>query len=273
MVNNGWICLHRDIQKHWLFNFDEPDKFMAWCDLLMSANHEDRKFMIKGRVVECKRGQVAMSQITLQKRWNMSQNKLKRFLVLLKNDVMIDFETNDLTTIITICNYSKFQNNERADGRPLERADGRGADDHSNDKQQLNNLTIKQNNLNTNTVNSMSLAASVCVEYRNLGMMQANPLHPDLLELIAGGSELQEFVSAGSLAMDAGKGFAYALGIVKNRKQEKLIENSRCQNEISGTVSQTSTKKLSLAEQAERDIELLEQREQSEQGRRERVIN
>lgn len=273
MANNGWICLRRDIRTHWLFNFDEPDKFMAWCDLLMSANHEDRKFMIKGRVVECKRGQVAMSQVTLQKRWKMSQNKLKRFLVLLKNDAMIDFETNDLTTIITICNYSKFQDNERADGRPLERADGRGADDHSNDKQQLNNLTIKQNNLNTNTVNSMSLAASVCVEYRNLGMMQANPQHPDLLELIAGGSELQEFVSAGSLAMDAGKGFAYALGIVKNRKQEKLIESSRGQNEVSGTTRQTSTKKLSLVERAEQDCQLAEQLERDGQVQREIIVN
>lgn len=44
--------------------------------------------------------------------------------------------------------------------------------------------------------------------------------------------------------------------------------NTRNNETISGT-----GRKLSLAEQAERDIELLEQREQSEQGRRERVIN
>lgn len=144
MAISGWICLHRDIKDHWIFNFEEPDKFMAWCDLILSANHEDKKFMIKGRLVECKRGQVAMSQITLQKRWNMSQNKLKRFLVLLKNDGMIDFEANELTTIITICNYSKYQNNERADERADERPVERGTDDQSNDKQQLNNITIKQ---------------------------------------------------------------------------------------------------------------------------------
>ncbi|MGZ8220018.1 MAG: YdaU family protein [Methylobacter sp.] len=129
------------------------------------------------------------------------------------------------------------------------------------------------NTTNTNTVNSMSLAASVCVEYRNLGMIHANPQHPDLLELIAGGSELQEFVSAGSLAMDAGKGFAYALGIVKNRKQEKLIENSRGQNEISGTTRQTSTKKLSLVERAERDCQLAEQLERDGQVQGEIIVN
>jgi hypothetical protein len=147
MNNHGWICLHRDIQAHWLFNFNESDKALAWIDLLLLASHEDNKFMAKGRVVECRRGQIAMSQITLQKRWKMSQNKLKRFLVLLKNDGMIELETNDLTTIITICNYNKYQDNERADGRPLGRPDGRGTDDQSDDKQQLkqlNNLTNKE---------------------------------------------------------------------------------------------------------------------------------
>ena len=140
----GWICLHRDIQDHWLFNFDEPDKALAWIDLILSANHEDNKFMIKGRAVECKRGQVAMSQLTLQKRWKMSQNKLKRFLVLLKNDGMIDFETNDLTTLITICNYSSFQDGERPNERPDERPDERTTDDQSNDKQQCKQLQQKE---------------------------------------------------------------------------------------------------------------------------------
>lgn len=107
----GWICLHRDIQEHWVFDFNEPDKALAWIDLLLLANHNENKFFIKGFLIECKRGQVAQSQLSLQKRWKMSQNKLKRFLVLLKKEGMIDFETNELTTLITICNYSAFQPN------------------------------------------------------------------------------------------------------------------------------------------------------------------
>ncbi len=114
----GWICLHRDIQEHWLFNFDEPDKYMAWTDLLLSANHEDRKFMIKGQVVECKRGQVAMSQVTLSKRWKWSRPKVQRFLELLKNDGMISVSGDHLTTIISICNYSVYQGNSAADVTP-----------------------------------------------------------------------------------------------------------------------------------------------------------
>lgn len=107
---SGWICLHRDIQQHWLFNFDEPEKFMAWTDLILSANHQDNKFLLKGQVVECKRGQVAMSQVTLSKRWKWSRPKVQRFLEMLKNDAMIDVKGDHLTSIITICNYSIYQN-------------------------------------------------------------------------------------------------------------------------------------------------------------------
>lgn len=177
----GWICLHRDIQEHWLFNFDEPDKALAWIDLLLSANHEDNKFMIKGRVVECQRGQVAMSQVTLQKRWKMSQNKLKRFLVLLKNDGMIDLETNDLTTLITICNYSSFQQGERADERPDERSVERGTNDQSNDKQQckqLNNETkeIKEKALSSLQTQSDTQGDSLVFNKDDVELIEAKKL-------------------------------------------------------------------------------------------------
>lgn len=130
---SGWIKLHRDIQSHWIYSFDEPDKSLAWIDLLLLASHAGGSFMVKGKLIEYKRGQIAISQITLQKRWRMSQNKVKRLLELLKKQSMIDFKTNELTTIITICNYSSFQDDERTDGRPLERPVERATDDQSND--------------------------------------------------------------------------------------------------------------------------------------------
>ena len=136
---SGWIPLFRELKNHWLWDFKNPDKALAWIDMLMMANYEDNQFMIKGKVINCKRGQLAVSQVTLQKQWNMSQNKLKRFLVLLKNERMIDFETNKLTTIITICNYSQYQDVIRTSERPNERAVERSTNEQSND-----NITSKQ---------------------------------------------------------------------------------------------------------------------------------
>jgi hypothetical protein len=145
---SGWICLHREIQKHWIWSFDEPEKTLAWMDLLLSASHSGGEFLVKGVVVKCEIGQVAMSQVTLQKRWNWSQNKVKRFLKLLEKHGMIVFSTNDLTTLITICNYRKFQDDERADERPNERADERGTNEARTSRRTTLNNDNKVNKVN-----------------------------------------------------------------------------------------------------------------------------
>lgn len=130
---SGWIKLHRSLLDHFLFDFKEPDKALAWIDLLMSASFDDSKIKIKGRVLEVKRGQFCASQVTLQKRWGMSQNKVKRFLLMLQNEGMIKLETNELTSIITICNYESYQTDERAGGRADGRAGERGTDEQTDD--------------------------------------------------------------------------------------------------------------------------------------------
>lgn len=131
---DGWLKLHRSISDHWIFSFKEPDKALAWIDLLIMARHTDGTVMLKGRAQPVKRGQVAMSQLALQKRWGWSQNKVKRFLKLLEKHNMCVFETNDLTTLITICNFESYQGGERADERPNERADGRPVERTANDQ-------------------------------------------------------------------------------------------------------------------------------------------
>lgn len=130
---SGWIKLHRSLQDHFIYDFNEPDKALAWIDILLSASYADSRVKIKSQVVEVKKGQWLVSQVTLQKRWKMSQNKVKRLLKLLENDRMISIKTNELTTVITVCNFDSFQNDERADGRADGRSVERATDEQSND--------------------------------------------------------------------------------------------------------------------------------------------
>lgn len=131
---SGWLKLHRAITEHWIWSFDQPDKAMAWMDLLIMARHAPGDVMLKGRVQFVDKGQVAMSQLALQKRWKWSQNKVKRFLKLLEKHGMCDFKTNDLTTIITICNFSEYQTDERTGERPPERPDERPVERTTDDQ-------------------------------------------------------------------------------------------------------------------------------------------
>lgn len=61
------------------------------------------------------------------------------------------------------------------------------------------------------------VAGAVCVALRSEGMAQVNPSHPELLALIDQGARIEDFISAGRIAKDRNKGFAYVLGIVKGQ--------------------------------------------------------
>lgn len=63
----------------------------------------------------------------------------------------------------------------------------------------------------------VSIPAAVCLAMKARGMGDVNPSHPDLLALIDGGTDIGLFSTAAAQAVDKGKGFAYALGIVRGQ--------------------------------------------------------
>jgi hypothetical protein len=63
-------------------------------------------------------------------------------------------------------------------------------------------------------------AAAACVAMRAEGLIGTNPSHPGLLELIATGAEVGEFSQAARQAIEKGKGFAYALAIVRGQRSD-----------------------------------------------------
>lgn len=108
----GWIKLHRDIQNHWLYPSDRPfTEYEAWQDLLLSVNHKERKVKVKNRLLECGRGESLRSIKNWAQRWRWSRSKVYRFFELLNKDNMIETVSETVTTRLTICNYSTYQNN------------------------------------------------------------------------------------------------------------------------------------------------------------------
>jgi hypothetical protein len=60
-------------------------------------------------VLELKRGQVAASLRFMADKWQWREPRVRRFLKRLKTDAMIDAATDAGITVITICNYDKYQ--------------------------------------------------------------------------------------------------------------------------------------------------------------------
>lgn len=110
-MSTGWIKLDRQVCDHWLWK-EKPFSYgQAWTDLLINANHKPAKILIKSTLIELKRGDQARSERTLEKDWGWSRGKVRRFLVLLKNDGMIVQRAVPVTSVISICNYDSFQGN------------------------------------------------------------------------------------------------------------------------------------------------------------------
>ena len=119
----GWIKLSRQIQECDLLwdSFDEPfDRRSAWIDLLLMANHRDKEIMFNGKTIIVERGQRITSMRALAEKWHWSREKVKRYLDLLESENMIIRESDRRRTLLTIVNYSKFQDEQATDEPPIE---------------------------------------------------------------------------------------------------------------------------------------------------------
>lgn len=106
----GYIKLYRQIQDCWLWNDGEKfDKRSAWIDLLLLANHEDKKVFFEGKLIVVKRGQFITSIQKLGERWKWDRKKVMKFLDVLESDSMLSQKRTTHGTTITIVNWDNFQ--------------------------------------------------------------------------------------------------------------------------------------------------------------------
>jgi len=112
---SGWIKLHRQIREHWIW--DNPDYLKAWLTILLSVNHEDKKVLISGELIDCKIGQSAMSLESWTRLFGhgWTINKTRGFFKMLKNDKIIHTEGLRKTTRLTVCKYADYQINSQAE--------------------------------------------------------------------------------------------------------------------------------------------------------------
>ena len=152
MTKQGWVAVHRQIQDHWLWAEKPFDKAHAWIDLLLLANHDDKKFCLGNELVEVKQGSLITSEVKLMERWGWGKSKTRAFLDLLQSDGMIIKLSDRKKTTITIVNYSDYAvlkttnrpptDHEQTASRP--RADTNNNDNNDNNVNNDNNRGVYQ---------------------------------------------------------------------------------------------------------------------------------
>ncbi len=141
--DTGWIKLHRKIQDTDGY-FNEPFcRNMAWVDMLLLANHDEKFFRVRGIRVIIKRGQIGFTSEKLSERWKWSRGKVLRFLKELQIDGQIVQQKSNVTTLISIVNYNAYQ-----DGSTTNKTASSTTDGTTNGQQ-----TVQQTDINKNDNN------------------------------------------------------------------------------------------------------------------------
>lgn len=117
---SGWIKAHRVMTKHPIWDDKPFARGQAWIDLIFLASWKDGHFIKRGVKIEQEIGMVATSMKGLSDRWGWSIGKVKRFLLYLKTERQIETKIDNVTTLITIRNYDKYQGNGNQNGNQTE---------------------------------------------------------------------------------------------------------------------------------------------------------
>lgn len=113
----AFIKIDRKVFDHFLWTENRVySKFEAWLDLIQLVSYtEDNEKIINGVVIKWQRGEYPVSYSFLSKRWNWSAQRVRGYMQLLKCNKQINTRTTSVTTILTLCNYDKYNNGQQAD--------------------------------------------------------------------------------------------------------------------------------------------------------------
>ena len=141
MMTEGFICISRGIVAHWIWS--NPVLFQRWVWMILSANYDDREVSFCYHRIMLHRGQLAVNLSYLSKIWHVSSQATHKFLVKLEDSGMVTRTVDDKVTVITICNYDRYQLKMGASVEGLvDGADNRMVD-------QVVNQTNKDNKIKT----------------------------------------------------------------------------------------------------------------------------
>lgn len=236
--NKGWISLYRSVQDHWLWQEKPFSKGQAWIDLLLSANHEDKKIALGNELILVKRGSFITSELKLMERWGWGKEKTRKFLKLLQDDGMIVKISDRKKTTINIVNYNDYQqsldckqtinrlqtDHEQTASRP--RADTNNNDNNDNNDNNTTTTIYSKNHAKNNKCRSSgdeNFNIFKFLEKCNfiLSPMLAEKIQSDIEEF-----SLEEVKKAIEIADSNGKHtYNYVKGILEKRRagvNEKL---------------------------------------------------
>ena len=118
-MEQGWVKFYRG----WLDNpiITKDTEYLAvWLYLLTNATHTEKEAIFNGKKITVLRGQLIVSCKEIYEQLKIERNKLNRILKHLKNEQLIEQQTNNHKTLITLARWDFYQGiNEEQNEQPM----------------------------------------------------------------------------------------------------------------------------------------------------------
>jgi len=99
--------------------FSKSAYFHLWATILLHANFSEKKIIVNNETITIKKGQFLTSLNRLAEKTRINRATVNRILKWLKNETMIETQTTNKFTLITVLNYEDYQNNETENETPV----------------------------------------------------------------------------------------------------------------------------------------------------------
>lgn len=163
----GWIKIHRNfLEWEW---FDDDAMLRLFLTILLLANHKDGNW----HGIHVNRGQLITSRHTLSQRTGLSDQQIRTCLYRLENTGEICRQSTKHNTIITICNYDKYQvediDNQPTNNQPIT--------NQQPEHNQQSTTNKNDKNIITDTQDAPAREDSLACSWRFVSSVQRFALH------------------------------------------------------------------------------------------------
>jgi hypothetical protein len=124
---SGFLLCQRDRFAHHLFSSQKFCRGYAWDWMVAQAAFKAHTIDIKGKSVHIDRGQFTASVRFMAKAWGWQKSSVSRFLTRLETESMIGTESGTGQMVVTIRNYSIYQDGSSGGGTGIGTTSGTGA--------------------------------------------------------------------------------------------------------------------------------------------------
>ena len=139
---SGFIAVSRAFWDDPDFRNSEMSQREAFLWLVAEAAWRDRTKRVGSALVSLKRGQACHSVRFMAKAWGWSKTRVTRYLDMLENRDTLRTETGTGYTLITICNYDRYQSPEHGTGTVPGQQAGQHRDSTGTNPNQETNTTL-----------------------------------------------------------------------------------------------------------------------------------